>query len=185
VIFIYNRRVSLEKIQHNHPQAIIIDLTSRSVQPWIRFSPFYPHGDIPVPFSPDYVSTSVEGVWQGLKVFEHADVDPSKFTVTTMKHLKRSTQVYGKVLGHRKGVDGDQLLPYIEARHFIYLPTYRWVLEHSLKDMLAELQHLEKHKTLIFLDYETNYDINVATKPLSHAGLVKLYLEGKWPQPQH
>ncbi|WP_207229487.1 DUF6939 family protein [Ktedonosporobacter rubrisoli] len=182
MIIIYNRRASLEKIRQQHPQAAIIDVTSRGSQPWLRFSPFYPHGNIPVPFSPGYLSASVEGIWQGLKVFERADIDQRKFAITTMKNLKRSVRTYGKVLGHRQGVTGTQLLPYLQARHLIYLPTYQWVLEHCLQDLLSELKQLEKEKTIIFLDYETNCDINAANRPLSHAGLIKLYLEDNWPR---
>jgi hypothetical protein len=181
VIVLYNRRVSFEKIQQQHPHAAIFDMTSRGPQPWIRFSPFYPHGDIPVPFSPGYVSASVEGIWQGLKVFERADVDPSKFAITTMKNLKRSSRTYGRVLGHRQGVTGGQLLSYTEARYLIYLPSYRWVLEHCLQDLITELKQLEQEKPIVFLDYETNSDITVVTRPLSHAGLIKLYLQDNWP----
>ena len=50
----------------------ILDLTSKAAEPWVRFSPFYPHGDIPVPFSAGRTAQSVEGIWQGLKVFESA-----------------------------------------------------------------------------------------------------------------
>lgn len=32
--------------------ATILDLTSRGEHPWVMFSPFWPHGEIPVPFSP-------------------------------------------------------------------------------------------------------------------------------------
>ena len=55
-----------------------LDLTSRGEAPWVRFSPFFPLGGIPVPFSPGVESQSVEGIWQGLKVFESCDVDASK-----------------------------------------------------------------------------------------------------------
>ncbi len=181
MIFIYNRRSSVGKIGQQHPKAAIFDVTSRGVDPWVRFSPFYPHGNIPVPFSPGYISASVEGIWQGLKVFEQADVDPGKFAISTMKNLKRSTRKHGLVRGHRKGVAGDQLLTYVEARRLIYLPTYRWVLEHVLQDQLAELKEIEQEKTLVFLDYETNYDLEQVNRPLSHAGLIKLYLENNWP----
>jgi hypothetical protein len=179
MIVIYNRRTSIEKIRQQHPQASIFDVTSRGSEPWIRFSPFYPHKAIPVPFSADWTSASVEGIWQGLKVFEQADVDPSKFGITNMKGIKRSARTYGKVLGHRKGVTGEQLLPYLEARHLIYLPTYRWILEHYVQGLLAELKQIEKDRTIVLLDYETNCDVSVLTKPLSHAGLIKLYLEEK------
>jgi hypothetical protein len=107
MLVVQSRRKPLEKIRQQYNDAIILDVTSQGSQPWIRFSPFYPHGDIPVPFSSDYVSASAEGIWQGLKVFEKADVDPAKFAITTMKGLKRSARTYGKVPGHRKGVAGD------------------------------------------------------------------------------
>ena len=130
---VQSRRIALEKIGKQYADATILDVTSRGSEPWIRFSPFYPHGGIPVPFSPGLVGMSVEGIWQGLKVFEQADVDSSKFAITTMKGLKRSTRKFGKILGHRKGMTGDQLLAYVEARTAIYLPTYQWVLEHCLR----------------------------------------------------
>ncbi|HET8841367.1 MAG TPA: hypothetical protein VFN35_07855 [Ktedonobacteraceae bacterium] len=178
-ILIQSRRASLERIQQQHPEAVIFDVTSRGPEPWLRFSPFYPHGNIPVPFSPGLVSASVEGIWQGLKVFEQADVDTSRFAVTSMKNLKRSVRTYGNVLGHRQGVNGDQLLSYAEARKTIYLPVYLWVLTNCLQDLLTRLRN--QQQTVILLDYETNCDLSDLTRPLSHAGLIKRYLEEQWP----
>lgn len=178
---IHNRRTSSEKLRHQYGDVLILDVTSRGSHPWVQLSPFYPHGNIPVPFSHGWVSASVEGIWQGLKVFEQADVDLSKFCITSMKGLKRSTRTYGQVLGHRKGVAGDQLLPYLQARFTLYLPTYHWVLEHYLSDLLTELTHMGQAQTVVLLDYETNTDISDIRRPLSHAGLVKHYLDGNWP----
>ena len=69
-------------------------------------------------------AASVEGVWQGLKVFESADVDRRKFEVTSMKGLKRTVRRFGQCLGHRWGAGDWTLLGYREARYRIYLPTY-------------------------------------------------------------
>ena len=160
----------------------VLDLTSRGPEPWVRFSPFFPHGGIPVPFSPGVESASVEGVWQGLKVFVEHDVDPTKFEVRDMKGLKRTVRRFGPVRGHRRGVAGDALLPYGEARRAIYLPTYRWVLEHALQAEVAELAALSAEHTVVLLDYETNTDVEDLSKPLSHAGLVQLWVEGRWPE---
>jgi hypothetical protein len=55
------------------------------------------------------------------------------------------------------------------------------VLEHCLQDLITELKQLEPEKPVVFLDYETNSDITVLTRPLSHAGLIKLYLQDNWP----
>jgi hypothetical protein len=179
--YVANRHTPLATLSKRYPGATILDLTSRGPEPWVRFSPFYPHGGIPVPHSPGCVGASVEGIWQGLKVFESADVDPDRLLVANMKGIKRSSRKYGKVLGHREGLHGERLLPYLEARRAIYLPAYRWVLEHRLQDLLASLQKMGAEGDIVLLDYETNCDVDDRARPLSHACLVKLYLEGNWP----
>jgi hypothetical protein len=87
------------------------------------------------------------------------------------------------VLGHRAGFQGDRLLAYAEARRQIYLPTYRWVLDHRLQEELAELRRLGTAQLVVLLDYETNGDSDDLTRPLSHASLILRYLEGSWPAP--
>jgi len=178
-----SRRSSAEALRRCYGDAMLLDVTSRGPQPWIRFSPFYPHGGIPIPFTPNQTGASVEGIWQALKVFVHMDIDQTKLTNTTMRGLKRSAREFGAVLGHRAGVDGDRLLTYAEARRQIYLPIYHWVLDHRLQDELAQLRRLGATQLVVLLDYETNADIDDLTHPLSHASLIKHYLEGSWPEP--
>ncbi len=182
-----SRHTMAKSLDKRFPGSPRIDLTSRAPEPWVRFSPFYPHGGVPVPLSPGRTAQSVEGIWQGLKVFETADVDLEKFENTTMRRLKRTVRKFGRCLGHRAGVDGDQLLDYIPARHAIYLPAYRWVLEHKLQEEIAALRELaartDPELPILLLDYETNTDVNNRAKPLSHAGLVMHYLLGRWPEP--
>ena len=109
MITVLHRRLG-ESARRIHPGAAILDLTSRGSAPWVKFSPFYPHGQIPVPGAPDRSSASVEGLWQALKVFEHADVDESKLAITSMKGIKRGAGKLGRVLGHREGLGGERLL---------------------------------------------------------------------------
>jgi hypothetical protein len=180
-IVVDSRRKNDATLKKLYPDSVLLDMTSKGNMPWVKFSPFYPHGNIPVPFSPDVTAHSVEGIWQGLKVFESADTDTSKFNITTMKNLKRTARTNGTIKGHRKGVNGETLLPYREARHQIYLPCYKWVLDNCLQDELAQLRELMQTTTVVLLDYETNVDIDNLNKPLSHAGLIKHYLENDWP----
>lgn len=77
-------------IEKRFPGAQIVDVTSKGPQPWVKFSPVYPHGSIPVPFTLGRTSESVEGIWQGLKVFESADVDESMLANRTMRGPKRT-----------------------------------------------------------------------------------------------
>lgn len=182
MIVIENKRCKPETLYKKYgPDAIIADVTSKAQDGLARLSPFYPHGGIPVPNSPGYTATCVEAIWQGLKVFETADIDIEMFRNDTMRNIKRTVRSFGKPLGHRFGVNGDQLLGYIEARKLIYIPTYRWMLENKAMHIIERLREASKTKTIILLDYDTNADVENARKPLSHASLVKAYAEGIYP----
>ena len=181
MIIIASKRQKIESILKKHPNAIIADVTRQAMDRLVRLSPFYPHGGIPVPFSEGYTATCVEGIWQGLKVFEDEDIDISVFSNDTMKGIKRTVRKHGQVLGHQKGVTGTEILGYVEAKHLIYIPTYRWMLEHKTLDIIERLRKASETKTIVLLDYNTCCDVDDETKPLSHAYLVKAYAEGLYP----
>lgn len=181
MIVIESKRRKRENILKKYPNAVIADVTSQATDGLVRLSPFYPHGDIPVPFSGGYTAMCVEAIWQGLKVFETADVDVNMFANDTMKNIKRTVRRFGKPLGHRKGVKGTELLGYIEARKQIYLPAYKWVLENKVANIIERLREASKTKTIVLLDYTTNCDIDNPKTPLSHAFLIKAYAEGLYP----
>ncbi len=180
-LLVDSRRKARATLERAHPGATLIDVTSRGPEPWVRFSPFYPHGGIPVPFTPGRTAASVEGIWQGLKVFERAGVDPARLEVRTMSGLKRSARALGRVLGHQEGLAGTRLLAYREARYRIYLPSYRHVLERCLAGPVDELRRLSAAGVVVLLDYETNESVEDLSKPLSHAGLIRRFIEGTWP----
>lgn len=178
-IMIANRRRGLASLQRAYPGHVICDLTSRSPDPGFqRFSPFFPHGGIPVPFS-SLFSESVEGVWQGLKVFELADggleeIDETCFDNATQKGIKRTLR--GKRRSRCAGhycVDSGMLLGYIDARLKIYIPSYNFVLEHRLARESETLAAASRQSPLLLLDYSTNADVNDPRSPLSHAALVR------------
>lgn len=181
MIIIESKRKKPATILKKYPDAILADVTSGAKDGLKKLSPFYPHGGIPVPFSEGYTATCVEAIWQGLKVFEGCDVDTSLFQNDTMKGLKRTVRRFGKPLGHRKGVHGKELLSYIEARKQIYIPTYKWMLENKVYNIIERLREASKTKTIVLLDYDTNADVENAKKPLSHASLIKAYAEGIYP----
>lgn len=181
MIFIENKKKKDKTLVAKYPNAKIIDVTSKSTS-FIKLSPFYPHGDIPIPFSESRKAKSVEGIWQALKVFESADIDEAMFINDKMKNIKRTVRKYGKPLGHRKGVNGSELLDYIEARIQIYLPSYLWVLENKVYEIIERLKEASLKGDIVLLDYQTNCDILNPKKPLSHAFLVKTFVEGNYPK---
>ena len=182
MIVIESKKKKMETLKKEYPDAMIIDVTSHAQDEFIKFSPFYPNGGIPVPFTEGLVAVSVEGIWQGLKVFEDHDIDTSLFSKRDMKKLKRTTRRFGPMRGHRKGVHGEELLGYLTARKLIYLPCYKWVLENKLQKLVTAIRIIAKKKTVVLLDYNTNDDVYNPSKPLSHASLIKAYIEGNYPE---
>jgi hypothetical protein len=176
-----SRRRSRRSLEAAYPGASMVDVTSRAEEPWVRLSPFFPHGGIPVPFTPEMSSASVEGAWQALKVFDSTDVDPAALKITTMSGIKRTVRRNGPVLGHRAGMYGSDILDYRTARQLIFLPTYLWVLQHRAADLVEQLREAGKHADVVLLDYTTNGDVNDLTTPLSHAALLRHHLAGTWP----
>jgi len=176
MIVVESKRKKIEVIEKKYPGAVIIDVTSHANDEFVKLSPFYPHGHIPIPDSDGWMGASVEGIWQGLKVFEHAGVDIKAMHNMTMKNVKRSTRVNGTILGHRRGVTGD-LMDYLTARLELYIPCYNWVLENRCQALIEKLKTLAAEKTVVLLDYETNGDPMNVSKPLSHASLIKAFVE--------
>ena len=180
-IYVANKKSKIDNIRMKYPNASIFDITSTSEYEILRLlSPFYPHGNIPVPGMPNIKAACVEAVWQGLKVFEGYGVDYATLRNDTMKDIKRTVRKYGKPLGHQYG---DKILNYADARWLIYLPTYLYMLENvpSVQHTLQRIKERLQEKDIVFLDYNTNCNVVDYSKPLSHAGLVKLYLEGNYP----
>jgi hypothetical protein len=182
MIYIENKKKKEKTLLAKYPNAKIVDVTSKATTGLVKLSPFYPHGDIPIPFSENRKAKSVEGIWQALKVFESADIDEAMFSNDTMKNIKRTVRKYGKPMGHRKGVNGTDLLNYIDARIHIYLPSYLWVLENKVSEIIERLKEASQKEDIVLLDYEINCDVLNPKKPLSHAFLVKAYIEGHYPK---
>lgn len=185
MIYIENKRKKAESIVRAYPDSFILDITSSSPYRYGQLlSPFYPHGGIPVPGeSKGMTAMCVEAIWQGLKVFETCGIDTSLFTNTTMKGLKRTVRKYGRPIGHQYGVFSNILLNYSDAKRLIYYPTYRFVLDSipEVQRILNKIREQSLKTDIVFLDYNTNPGNRDTSKPISHAELVKAYLEDNYP----
>jgi hypothetical protein len=56
------------------------------------------------------------------------------------------------------------------------------VLENRLAREVEQLRAELQSRSVVLLDYETNEDVNDLSSPLSHAALVKHFLNGTWPE---
>ena len=186
MIVVANKKRKIEKIMEENPGAYILDVTSSSEQYEGKIlSPFYPHYRIPIPGdSKTATAACVEAIWQGLKVFENEGIDLAMFRNDTMKNIKRTVRKFGKPLGHQYGVFSKELLGYDDAKRLIYIPAYKYVLENvpAVKRSLDKIRTILETRDVVLLDYNLNPDNADKTKPLSHAELIKMYLEGCYPE---
>ena len=159
------------------------DVSSRSPDPVLRaLSPFHPcPGGVPVPGDGEgRRAGSVEGAWQGLKVFSGAaagGADERMAFDLAARPRKRKAPSGESVVGHRLG---GELLAYVEARKRLYVPMYEWTLRHcpDAARALRALRELRaRRQVLVLLDFDTNADVEDATRPLSHASLVARALD--------
>jgi hypothetical protein len=157
------------------PESVVVDVTSKSPDNRFRaFSPFHPVPGgvgISVPegfFDAPLTSTTVEGAWQGLKVFENEGIDMRAMRNATMKGLKRNaSKARGRILGH-----GLHHVAYLQSRKELYVPMYEQQMD-ALDALVQELVDLVKSgRNVVLLDYNTNTDVEDVSKPLSHASLV-------------
>lgn len=65
----------------------------------------------------------------------------------------------------------------IDARKQIYVPTYFWMLENRCAKQVKKICEISTSQTVVLLDYDTNGDVENPSKPLSHASLIKRYIE--------
>ena len=178
MILIKRKSCKREEILKNYPDAIIFDVTMSGAMN--KLSPLYPHGDIPVPFTTNAVSMTVEGTWQGLKVYEFEGIDTSLFREEEERKLKRTSSTKGKYKGHSKGTRGVgkiEILTGNDAIKQIYVPAYKWVLENKCRKIVEKIKELSKERTVILLDDKVVANVDKATKIISHAALIKAYVE--------
>ena len=184
MIVVESKKRSIESILLDYPDATVIDVTDQADGGWVKLCPLYPHGGIPVPFSPGYTAETVEGIWQGLKVFEHEGVSLKVMHIMGMTGIKRAGKRLGTYLGHQKGMVSDELLDEVEARKLIYVPTYEWVLENRCKSLIEKLRIYSESGVVVLLDNETNSDIENTKKALSPASLIVRYIVAQLSEPE-
>jgi len=125
----------------------IVDLTDLSI-----FSPFYPHGNIPVPGKRDVFSQTVEGIWQGLKVFERNVSTERMFEATDIEDFEEMNEIFGKFKFKYNNtiIENDH-----HAKTLIYDTSYNWVLENKLKNECKTLKAF--NKIILVVDNQTYF----------------------------
>lgn len=186
-IFIESYTVPFKELREKYNNIPIINATYAGQDPsFVFLSPMYPHGDIPVPFTnPQLTAASVEAIWQGLKVFEYegAQLDEVSLNKYGCKNIKRRSNLYrGRILGHQHGTDtAAPLFNLMEARAYIYAPTYLWQLDHKCQKCLSKLRDMLEQTDIVLLEAGRPAEIADPKVPIRHTELIRAYLYDEYP----
>ena len=83
-----------------------------------------------------------------------------------MKGIKRTCRKHGRVLGHRKGVGGKEILDYQSAKFEIYIPTYKWVLENKVSSIIDRMREVVDKNDIVLLEVHWKKIMRAALKML-------------------
>jgi hypothetical protein len=85
-------------------------------------------------------------------------------------------------MGWAKTKRGHVVLDAAQARMTFFAMPYKHVLDHFVREQIAELQqYISQGRAIVFVDTSICTDIGDESKELSHAWLLKCYLEGSYP----
>lgn len=158
--------IDIRENLHKYKSAIIVDLTTKcKMNIFNTLSPYYPHGGIPIPNTPNICLNSVSEVWQKLCVNKCGNLDNTEHENLIFK----------------KGLYINEYWTYTEARRKIFIPLYCWMLENKAYNMVEYLREQSPLKRIVIIDNSINGNIDNVDKPLSSAFLLKAYIEGKEP----
>jgi hypothetical protein len=166
----------VEMMKKAYADAVVLNMTEKGAM--CKLSPKFPHEGIPVPFEEGVMALSVDGIWNGCKVFERRGIDKRYFDKDMMKEVDREVKYGKRCKGFRSGVKGAKLMDEVEARRKILIPAYNWMLENKCGKLLEVLKKISKERTVVLLDYSENGDVENVEEPLSYAALVKAKIEG-------
>lgn len=172
IIIEYKR--NYEAIQRQYSNVLIVDVSSKNH----ILNPFYPHKRIRVPFTDGYSGISVAAIWNSLMVFEDADVDMDLRNIRIHTLVRKHN---GKFVGIRQGYFNNYIMDVVEARKKILIPMYRWMLEQKVFPVILKLREIMQQRDIVLLNDSVNCDIDNINHPLSHAWLIKSYVEGLYP----
>lgn len=153
-----------------------VDVSCTSTDPTFRrFSPIHPHGPLPVPGLADAVSWTVEGAWNGLKVFEGEGIDASRFSVRAKKRSafqRRAGGARGSLVGF---LHGGRLVSAAEAAAAVYEPCYaRCIAEHLRAETAFLVALVREGNRVALLDSCPAADDEEAAP--SHAHVLRAHL---------
>ena len=153
-----------------------IDISYHSKTGTSYLSPYFPFGNIPIPFSGNRVAQSVMSIWEGLKVFKSRDIDLNIFSIKDKERLRQSKLEFSDFIGYQRGLNYDYIYDEQEAYRQIFIPAYRWILEYNVPNIIHWLR-ANLYKKIVIIE-DSN---EIIPNQLSPGALLRSYVIGDDP----
>jgi hypothetical protein len=177
------RAVSRQRGQTSGPALAVdtADAAPAAMRGWACLNPFHFRSGwrIPVPGT-GLLACSVESVWQGLK-FVDGLTDLDMLSRTPTKRPPEAERVAGFDYSASVFRFGPHTIDLVTARYLIYLPTYLYLLDRLVPDIvLREITDALANGTDVhFYDWDANFDIEDASASFSHSAVLAAWFGGR------
>lgn len=149
----------------NFPKAVVLDVTIKGAMG--RLDPDFPLGRIMVP-GKRIQALSVNGAWEGLKVFSKKKEIDEKWMCDEKKvGKKRCCKSWGKMEGLM--IEGELIS--VEESKKIFEEIYKETIKERFGNMIEGLKKEAEKRPIVLLDYEEGSE-----KPFNHVEILKSML---------
>jgi hypothetical protein len=162
---------------------LAVDTANVAPVPMRRFrclNPFHfmPGWHIPVPGTGEF-ACSVESIWQGLKLVDGA-TDLAMLRRPARKRPPEDERTGDYDYGGSVFRFGERTIDLVAARYLIYLPTYLYLLDRLVPDLvLREISDaLGQGRDVFFYDWDANFDIEDDSASFSHSAVLAAWFGG-------
>ena len=179
-----DRRRSRISLIEEFGEVMFFDVTIEGDNPVLsRLDPRYPHGDLVVPFTDEKLkAASLEAIVSAFRVCEHEGADLTWLQKSGKEAYRRKPKELGALLGYQRGSFTDKpLLSEIEFRKLVYVPLYKWQLEHHCQEALSILRDAHEKSDIVLLAGGCDRDICDVLSSISYPTLIAQYLLGTYP----
>jgi len=176
------RRVGLASANGS---SLLVDTYQHASPSMARFAtmnPFHfvPEWRIPVPGQPGTTASSLESVWQGLKIVNDR-TDLEMFHNRPNKRPPEGERGSGFDYAGSRLMFGEHPVDLVAGRLLIYLPAYLYLLDRLVPQSVVEeiLGTLRDGSDVLFFDCDDNFDIFDDRTSFSHSALLAAWFGGR------
>jgi hypothetical protein len=166
------------------PDALLVDTYKGAPPSMVRFAMMNPFhflsgSGIPVPGQPGVVASSIESIWQGLKIVDGV-TDFAMFSEPPHKRPPDDERGDDFPYASSQFLLGGTAVDLVAARLLIYLPAYLYLLDRIVPNGVIEevIGALSHGRTALFFDWDENFDIRDPRSSFSHSAILAAWFAG-------